>query len=223
MRKFYLFALFCLMGMLVACVKDEATPDPKPDGPENPDIPASEWRLATYSDPDDYPDVPRSTVYAVTLIQGDTRVTVPVFQSSCPVYQAGYMDMTPTDAYPLEIFKGRSISWANFSFYGRVDVEVKVLDRNKVSFFGGVKVLPSRYGVEPTVDGDVVRFSLTRPGQCSVEIGFNGYKNGLVLFANPMENEVPETTDAEYTVLDHATASDVAARRWRYPSPACRR
>lgn len=211
MRKFYLFALFCLMGMLVACVKDEATSDPKPDGPENPDIPASEWRLATYSDPDDYPDVPRSTVYAVTLIQGDTRVTVPVFQSSCPVYQAGYMDMTPTDAYPLEIFKGRSISWANFSFYGRVDVEVKVLDHNKVSFFGGVKVLPSRYGVEPTVDGDVVRFSLTRPGQCSVEIGFNGYKNGLVLFANPMENDVPETTDAEYTVLDHATASDVVA------------
>lgn len=110
-------------------------PSRGPDGSDGPDIPVSEWRLASYDDPEGYPGVPRSTIYSVTLIQGDERVTIPVFQSSCPVYQAGYMDMTPTDSYPLGIFKGRSISWANFSFRGRVEVEVPGARPSEGAFF----------------------------------------------------------------------------------------
>ena len=212
MRKLYFFTAICLFSLLGgACGKDETKTPTGPDGPDGPDVPASEWRLAAYDDPEGYPGVPRSTIYSVTLIQGDERVTVPVFQSSCPVYQAGYMDMTPTDSYPLGIFKDRSISWANFSFHGRVEVEVRVLDRQKVPFFGGVRVLPSRYGITPSVDGDVVRFTLTKPGQCSVEVGFNGYKNGLMLFADPMEEDAPAPDDAGYAVLDHASAADAEA------------
>ena len=94
MRKLYFFTAICLFSLLGACGKDETQPGP--DGPDGPDIPVSEWRLASYDDPEGYPGVPRSTIYSVTLIQGDERVTIPVFQSSCPVYQAGYMDMTPT-------------------------------------------------------------------------------------------------------------------------------
>ena len=157
MRKLYFFTAICLFSLLGACGKDETQPGP--DGPDGPDIPVSEWRLVSYDDPEGYPGVPRSTIYSVTLIQGDERVTIPVFQSSCPVYQAGYMNMTSTDSYPLGIFKDRSISWANFSFHGQVEVEVRVLDRQRVPFFGGVKVLPSRYGVTPSVEGDVVRFT----------------------------------------------------------------
>jgi hypothetical protein len=52
---------------------------------------------------------------------------------------------------------------------------------------------------------------MTQPGQCSVEIGVNGYKNGLMIFANPMETIVPvPEQDNSYTVLDHATAASVA-------------
>lgn len=72
-------------------------------------------------------------------------------------------------------------------------------------------MLPSRYGVTPSVEGDVVRFTLTKPGQCSVEIGFNGYKNGLMLFADPMEEDAPAPDDAGYAALENATAADVEA------------
>lgn len=82
MRKLYFFTAICLFSLLGACGKDETQPGP--DGPDGPDIPVSEWRLASYDDPEGYPGVPRSTIYSVTLIQGDERVTIPVFQSSWP-------------------------------------------------------------------------------------------------------------------------------------------
>ena len=88
--------------------------------------------LAVYTDLAGLPDVPQSTIYEVTLIQGSYKVKIPVFQSTCPIYEAGYMDMAPTDSSPLGLFKGRSISWVNFSFDKEVTVEVKVPDQNKV-------------------------------------------------------------------------------------------
>ncbi len=213
MKKLSFFTLIALFTLLGACGKDETAAGGEPDDPDEPDVPVVEGRLATYADPDDYPGVPRSTVYEVTLVQGDRRVSIPVFQSTCPAYQAGYMDMTPTDAFPLDIFRGRSISWANFSFDGEVAVEVRVKDRRKVPFFSAtrVRVLPSRYGIVPKNDGEKIRFTLRSPGQCSVEIGADGYKNGLVLFANPMESETPAAAGEGYVQLDHATAADVAA------------
>ncbi len=169
--------------------------------------------LAVYTDPDGFPGVPQSTIYEVTLVQGSHRVQVPVFQSTCPTYEAGYMDMTPTDSFPLGIFQGRSISWVNFSFDNEVTVEVKVLDQNKVPVdASNVKVLPTRYAISPTVNGNVVTFTMTKPGQCSVEIGTDGYKNGLMIFANPMESDVPDPArDTSYAVLEKATAASIRA------------
>jgi hypothetical protein len=54
----------------------------------------------------------------------------------------------------------------------------------------------------------VIRFTLTRPGQCSVELGENGYKNGLMVFANPSETSVPDP-NAGFKVLRNAKPSDV--------------
>ena len=75
MRKLYFFTAICLFSLLGgACGKDETKTPTGPDGPDGPDVPASEWRLAAYDDPEGYPGVPRSTIYSVTLIQGDERV-----------------------------------------------------------------------------------------------------------------------------------------------------
>jgi len=57
----------------------------------------------------------------------------------------------------------------------------------------------------------VVTFTMTEPGQCSVEIGANGYKNGLMIFANPMETDVPDPAQNDtYAVLEHATVASIA-------------
>ncbi|TZF85510.1 hypothetical protein FW774_00050 (plasmid) [Pedobacter sp. BS3] len=159
---------------------------------------------------EEYPGVPLSDIYSVTVISGNKRTTQVVFKSSCPEYQPGYMNMIDTDQYPLGIFKGRSISWTNFSFSGSVTVEVKVLNKAKVPLSSTVKILPSRYGITPTISGDVISFTLTQPGQCSVEIGSTGYQNGLMIFANPAETNIP-TPGSQYKELVNTTAAGVNA------------
>ena len=167
-----------------------------------------------------YPGVPRSTIYAVS-IPADRQIspattTLPVFESSCPAYSPGCMDMRPVDQHPLQMFRGRSINWVNFSFPGKsnkVTVQVRVLDRHKVDVRRSVKIFPSASGIIPTVNGDVITFTLTRPGQYSVEIGDDGYKNGLLIFANPPETDQPDLNSASqnYFVLTNATPSDISA------------
>jgi hypothetical protein len=163
------------------------------------------------SDTLSYPGVPQSTIYSVSVTQGSETKKLVVFQNTCPAYQAGYMNMTTNDQYPLNLFAGRSISWANFSFSGPVTVKVTVLDQSKVPLGGTVRILPSRYGITPQVNGNVITFTLTNPGQCSVEVGQNGYKNGLMIFANPPQTDIPDTTTGNFMVLRKATAASVAA------------
>lgn len=168
--------------------------------------------IPVQEDTTDYLDVPRSSIYEVSIIQGGIKKKLVVFQNTCPEYQPGFMDMTETDQYPLNIFKGRSISWANFSFTeGSVTVEVKVINKSKVPLGGVVKILPSRYGITPVITGDIVRFTIDKPGQCSVEIGKNGYKNGLMLFANPPETDLPDLSQGKFLELENASKANVAS------------
>jgi len=159
------------------------------------------------TDPDKvdlYPGVPKSDIYEVTVIREDGNEELVVFQSSCPEYELGKKGMEEKDQYPLDIFAGRSISWVDFSFEYSVTVEVRVTDQSKVSLSNSVKIFPSRYEISPTVDGDVIRFTLNEPGQFSVEIGDEGYKNGLMIFANPAETDVPDPSSEEYFVVEEA-------------------
>jgi hypothetical protein len=156
-----------------------------------------------------FAQIPKSDIYEVTVIRSDgTREKQTVFQSACPQYQPGYMNMQTKDQGPLNLFKNRTINWTTFSFSGSVSIEVKVLSQIRVSLNDPVKILPTRYGITPTVTGDVIRFSMNKPGQCSVEIGNNGYKNGLMIFANPAETDVPDTTGS-FKVLRHAKSDDL--------------
>jgi hypothetical protein len=161
------------------------------------------------SAPPDYPGVPKSSLYEVTVTEGGVPQKLTVFQSSCPEYQAGYMNLRPVDQYPFKMFKGRSISWVNFSFSGRVTIQVRVLDTNQVPLNGPIKILPSRYGLTPVVNGNLITFTMTQPGQCSVEIGNDGFKHGLLIFANPPETDQPDPAAANYYQLDHATPAQI--------------
>ena len=159
----------------------------------------------------DYPGVPKSSVYEVTVTEGNASRQLVVFQSSCPEYQPGHMNMSPVDQHPLKLFQGRSISWADFSFSNRVTIQVRVLDPKKASFDGPVKILPARYGLKPLVNGNVVSFVLTKPGQCSVEIGNDGHKNGLLIFANPPETNQPDAATGNYYAPTHATPAEISS------------
>jgi len=113
-----------------------------------------------------------SAIYAVKIIENEVERQVPAYKSNCPVYVPGYMNMQSKDDIPLTLFKGRSISWTNFSFGDSVRVVVEVINENKVPITGkNVRILPSRFNIIPTIEGNKVSFTLSTHGQFSVEIG----------------------------------------------------
>ena len=155
-------------------------------------------QLVTY--PGAYTSVTKSSFYKVTVTRGEQSEEIVVFQNDCPVDPQGTTSK----------FLGRTINWANFSFSDSVIVEVQVLNLSKIPL-SSVRILPSRYGISAeTIGSDKVRFVMKNPGQVSVEIGDNGYKNGLMIFANPLETDVPNPTAAGWKKLSNASAADVA-------------
>ena len=163
-----------------------------------------------------YPGVPISRIYDVVISEGNSSHDLTVFQSPCPKYQAGYQNMKPVDRFPLERFAGRSISWTSFSFSNAVTVHVRMLDSGKISISSKVKIFPSRFGVTPVVDKDGINFTITQPGQYSVEIGDDGYKNGLMIFANPPETDRPDLGAENYYSLTNATATEINSAPTNY-------
>ncbi|MDO9635231.1 MAG: hypothetical protein Q7J05_09410 [Paludibacter sp.] len=157
------------------------------------------------ADESEIPDPVRDAapVYAVKLYVGDKVMEQAVYKSRCPDFELGYRGMQSKDRIPLSVFHGRSISWTNFSFEGSIRVEVTVLNQQKVPVKGlGVRILPSRHQIQPVVEDNVVSFTLDKPGQFSVEIGEEGYKNGLMIFANPPETNIPDEHDPAFLVLE---------------------
>ena len=162
--------------------------------------------------PVDYEDVQQSGIYEVTVSQQGMTWPLNVFRNSCPQFQLGYEGMEAKDEHPLELFSGRTINWTKFSFEDPITVHVKVINTTKVPVSGQtVRILPSRHGVFATTTGNVVSFTITEPGQYSVEIGDDGYRNGLMIFADPPETDFPLESDPDYLVLYAADASDVAS------------
>jgi hypothetical protein len=154
--------------------------------------------LVTY--PGTYEGVTKSLFYKVTLTQGDVTEEIVVFQNDCPV---------DSERNSTNRFLGRTINWTQFSFFDSVIVEVQILNLTKIPLTS-VSILPSRYGIKAEAIGDdKVRFTLRTPGQVSVEIGENGYKNGLMVFANPIETDIPDPSSADWKKLSNASAADL--------------
>lgn len=152
-----------------------------------------------------YPGVPQSNLYQVTITDAGASRRLTVFQNTCPKYQPGEMNMLPVDQYPLKLFHGDSISWTAFSLSHPVTVEIHASDASN----GPVIVRPAKYGITPVVDGNPIRFTLTQPGQYAVEAGPDGRKHALLLFADPPETDRPNPADG-YCILTNATPSAVA-------------
>lgn len=142
--------------------------------------------LVTY--PEKNLRVQQSELYRVYL-NDDTDNDVAIFKNVCNAYFKGMPGQRKNDDKPLTKFKGRSIHWGHFSFQGKVKVTVQV---NKDIEGKEIKVYPSRHDIKVNKqDANCFSFMLDRPGQFSVEIGEDGYKEGLLIFADPMETDVP--------------------------------
>ena len=81
-----------------------------------------------------------------------------------------------------------------FDMEGKVNVEIAMpgLGKPVESAF----VMPSSYGIVPTVEDGIVRFQITEPSQYTVV--FNDSVNQAVhIFANPLETDVPDKDDPD--------------------------
>jgi hypothetical protein len=188
--------LMCIPLIVCFCSKNDlAPPLPKPPNGDSLTIDSI---------------IPLSDIYEVKIILNGLEEDVNTYQSKCPVYELGYKNMVENDSYPLEIFKGRSINWSKFSFEGSVEVRVTVKDASKVPMGGDVKIWPSRYGVQATASGSTISFTITEPAQYSVEIGAEGYKQGLMIFADPPETYIPDKTQETYAILSNASKNVIS-------------
>jgi hypothetical protein len=156
-----------------------------------------------------YPGIPRCDIYKVKIISRGKSEELAVFQSACPAFKLGKKDMQSKDQVPLKLHAGESISWASFDLKGPVTVEVTVMNQQKVDLKPSVRVIPSRYGIIPEVKGNTVRFTMKKPGQCSVEIGSQGHRNGVMIFADPPERSAPRSIDRKYAAFSAATVADM--------------
>jgi len=80
-------------------------------------------------------------------------------------------------------------SFTSFDLNGTVQVSVTYSQPVLAA-----KVLPSSSGIKPAVSGNQVTFSISQPGQLTVEV--NGdWNNSLHLFANSMDTNIPSPND----------------------------
>ncbi|WP_141561019.1 glycosyl hydrolase family 28 protein [Bacteroides sp. KFT8] len=83
-------------------------------------------------------------------------------------------------------------SMATFDFSGTVEVAV-TYNRGKVN---SARIRPLSYRIPSQIENNTVTFSLTRPGNLSVEVNGDIFHN-LHLFANPIEEFVPDKNDPD--------------------------
>ena len=91
--------------------------------------------------------------------------------------------------YTAPALQGGPVSFAYFDFSGTATVVVT--SRQKIE---SVKVLPTSYGIVPTIDGDKVSLTLTKPANLTVELN-GSCDRPLHLFANPPEADRPDPAD----------------------------
>ena len=91
----------------------------------------------------------------------------------------------PLFVYTAQTYQSAPASYASFDFKGSAEVTVEAaLDLKSA------QIRPASYGISPTVSGRKIQFTITKPGQLTVEI--NGtHAKALHLFANPLETDRP--------------------------------
>ena len=120
--------------------------------------------------------IPLSNDFTVTA----DGLRVDVYQVKVPPQYVGY-DPCPS-SYEIA-------SMAYFDFSGTVDVQI-----TSAIPISNVVVRPLRYNIQPNISGNTISFSLSQPGNLSIEINGDDRHN-LHLFANPIEVNKPSPSD----------------------------
>lgn len=86
----------------------------------------------------------------------------------------------------------QTASMVNFDFEGKIELKV----RKNNGRIDDVQIRPLSLGIEPTVDGQIMTFSLDEPTKLSLEV--NGDKlHNLHVFANPIMADKPNPDDPD--------------------------
>jgi hypothetical protein len=113
-----------------------------------------------------------------------------LFVYNCPVNNThswvGSDEMTP-DYIPMSYF----------DFEGIVNVKIQLVN---VEALKDVVIRPLSSGIKPVIDGNTLSFTISEPGQYSIEYN-NDIKNTVFLFANPLESEIPDKNDKSVLYL----------------------
>jgi hypothetical protein len=131
-------------------------------------------------------------VAAGSTLAGDTVVSYPAPQgekaSEDYKVDAGGK---PVFVYTAPVLRGGPASFAYFDFSG--SVTVSVASTRKI---GTVKILPASYAIKPTVSGNSISFTLSKPANLTIELN-ESTERPLHLFANPPEVDRPDPTSKD--------------------------
>jgi hypothetical protein len=86
--------------------------------------------------------------------------------------------------------KSKTTSWTTFSFSGKVKVKVTKLQGT----FSNCRILPSSYGIQPSIHGNSVIFELDRPRKIALDFD-NDITHPMLVFADPLEENIPGQQD----------------------------
>lgn len=99
----------------------------------------------------------------------------------------------------------RKAAMAQFDMDGTVDVRVRAVGQS----VDDVKIRPVARGISfKREDGNTIVFSLNHPSKLSIELGGDRFQN-LHLFANPLETEVYDGTEADGVINWNGGARDI--------------
>ncbi|MBU2914118.1 glycosyl hydrolase family 28 protein [Reichenbachiella agariperforans] len=135
-----------------------------------------ETKVKVYAAPE---GIELSAAYQVT-VEGQE---VPIFKTK----------VATKDPVPRLNHSRSKFGFASFGSFdmGAEAVQVTVTYPKPVD---SVKILPSSFGIEPTIAGNTVSFEVAQPQHLTIE--FNGdWHESLHIFANPMEQNVPSPDD----------------------------
>lgn len=138
---------------------------------------------------------------------------------------------------PLNVFfAAMNLHFASFDFTGQADVQVTINENDYHRHDGKTYLKPDEFwqssatvrplsrGIQPKTDGRKVTFSLTKPGQYSIERpGTGGFEDEvLFLFANPPEKNIPRQDDPKVVWLSpgtHQRSVDLTSGQTLYLAP----
>ena len=128
--------------------------------------------------------------YAVQVDGQDTPVYVAKVAPADPQSRWKAMDDKKNSADYFE-----KASFAYFDFEGTVRIQITC-----PAAVRSAKVLPSSYGIQPSVDGRTITIQLDQPRHLTVEIN-DTWVGALHLFGNPPETDVPRPDDPNVIYL----------------------